>query len=182
MATLLELLDQEIALIQEGTEFTADIIPCPVIEAPATIVKIDRKNIVSGETTYHLLQIRFEIDSEAAREVVKRDKVFSNLDIFVPLDYENCYNMEAEDANEQVWALKTDESVQLRMLYTWMKSFGWTMPANFVHFWYYLPDHLLGREALVSIKHRLRKTKEEDSEGNPVKVIQDYVANVVALQ
>ncbi len=181
MATLLELLDQDIAAIQEGTEFATTLTPCPPCQGVGTVIKVDRRRIVSGEDTYHLLSIRFELDIEEAREVTKRDKVFSNFDMMLNLDEENCYNMDAEDPNEQVWAVTVAGNPLFGILVKWMESWGWVMPKNFVHFWYYLPDQLIGREALVEVKHRLRKTKEEDADGNPIKVIQDYISNVVAL-
>ena len=181
MTTLLEMLDQEIAEIQEGTEFATVLAPCPPVEAPGKVTKVERRQIVSGEDTYHLLSITFEIDSEEAREEIKRDKVFCGFDMMLNLDLNNCANMDAKDANEQVWAVDHSSNPSFGILIKWMQSWGWKMPKNFAYFWYYLSDELIGREGLVKVKHRLRKTKEEDVDGNPIKVTQAYISNVVPL-
>ncbi len=175
--TLLDLIEEDIAIAQDD-EFATEIIPCPEVEAIGTIVKVSRRAFTSGEETYHLLSIRWEVDSEEAREETKQDKVFVNQDMFLRLDTDNCKNMDADDAENQLWVVDKDANPSFGKLIKWAKSTGFEMPGSWIKFWTELSDEFVGKEALLRIKQSLRKSKELDEDGNPIKVVQAYVASV----
>ena len=145
---------------------------------PASIKSVRRSAFVSGEDSYFMLNIRWEIDSEEAREETRMDKVYVDQSIFLNLDHDSCMNMEAE-AEHQVWVVEKDSNPEFGRLIKWLKSTGWEMPSGWIRFWSQLSDDIVGKEALVRVKQRPRKTKELDDDGEPVVVTQAYIASVV---
>lgn len=177
--SLLDMIEQEIEIAQ-NTEFATEAIPCPALEAPASIKSVRRSSFSSGEDTYFTLQIRWEIDSEEAREETRMDKVFVDQSIFLNLEHDKCLNMEAE-ADQQVWVVEKDSNPEFGKFIKWLKSTGWEMPSGWIRFWAQLSDDIVGKEALVKVKQRPRKTKELDDEGEPIIVIQAYIASIAKL-
>lgn len=178
--SLLDLIEDDIAIAQ-NEEFATESIPCPAVEAPATIKSVRRSAFASGETTYHTLQIRWEIDSEEAREETKMDKVFVDQNFFLNLDIEKSKNLDADDANQQLWVIEKDSNPAFGRFMKWLKSTGYEMPASWIKFWVELSDDLVGKEALVRVKQRPRKTKELDDDGEAIVVIQAYVDSVAKI-
>jgi hypothetical protein len=174
--SLLDMIEDEIAIAQD-TEFATESIPCPALEAPASIKSVRRSSFTSGEDTYFTLQIRWEIDSEEAREETRMDKVFVDQSIFLNLDHDSCLNMEAE-ADQQVWVVEKDSNPEFGRLIKWLKSTGWEMPSGWIRFWSQLSDDIVGKEALVKVKQRPRKTKELGDDGEPVVITQAYIASI----
>jgi hypothetical protein len=93
--TLLDLLDHDIEIAQD-VEFATESIPCPTGEFPAAIHKIERRTFTSKDgTPYFMLNVRWSVDDEEAREVTKNDKVFVDQGMFLNLEEDKCVNMEA---------------------------------------------------------------------------------------
>lgn len=180
MATLLEMLEDDIEIAQ-NSEFATESIPCPALEAPGAITKIRRTSFVSGENTYHVLSITYLLDSEEAREETKTDKVYVDQSFFLNLDTEKCKNMEADDANQQLWVIEKETNPAFGRWMRWLKTTGYTMPSGWIKFWTELSDELVGKEGLVRVKQRPYKTKDLDEEGQPVIRIQAFVDAVATL-
>ena len=99
--TLLDMLDEDIEIAQD-VEFSTENIQCPEVEAPGKISKITRRSFSSDGKVYYMLNVRWEIDSEEAREEVKQDKVFVDQSMFLNLDEERCKNMDAQEVDAQL--------------------------------------------------------------------------------
>lgn len=177
MATLLDMIEDDIELAQ-GDEFATEVIPCPEGVFDANIHSITRRAFVSGETTYHLLNVRWLIDSEDAREETKMDKVYVDQPMFLNLDIENCRNMESEEAAEQLWVVEKEGNPTFGRFLKWASMIGYERPTSWIKFWVNLEDDLKGKEAMVSVKQSLRKTKELDDDGQPRKVIQSSISGI----
>ncbi len=179
--TLLEMLEDDIAIAQDE-EFATEEIPCPAVEAPGTITRVRRSVFTSGENTYHALAITYLLDSEEAREVTRRDKVYVDQMFFLNLDLEASKNMEAEDADQQLWVIEKSSNPEFGRWLKWLKSAGYEMPVGWARFWTQLSDDIIGKEGLVKVKQSPRKSKTEvDEDGEPVVIVRAMVSAVATI-
>lgn len=177
---LLASLEEDIALAQD-LEFSTENLQIPPMDAPAAIYKINRRHFNSNGDDYYSLNITWEVDSEEAREAIKRDKAFIDQSIFLNLDAENSRFLDEEDGNDQLWVLPAHGNPEFGRFMAWAKSVGYTRPVGWAKFWLQLEDDLKGKEAQIKISEAWRKTKELDEDGNPTKVLRSYVKAVAKL-
>lgn len=177
---LLASLEQDIELAQD-LEFSTENLQIPPMEAPAAVHAVSRRHFNSNGTDYYQLSIMWNVDSEEAREAIKRDKAFINQDLFLNIDREASMFLDEADANDQLWVIPEQGNPDFGKFMKWAASVGYERPTGWAKFWVQLEDDLRGKEAQIKIAERYQKTKDEDEDGNPIKVLRSYVKNVVKL-
>lgn len=177
---ILAALEEDIELAQD-LEFSTENLQIPPMDAPAVITKVSRRHFNSNGTDYYSLNISWEVDSEEAREAVKRDKAFIDQSLFLNIDAEKSQFLDEEDANDQLWVIPSDGNPDFGRFMKWAESVGYVRPNGWAKFWVQLEDDLKGKEAQIKISERYVKTKDEDEDGNPIKVLRSYVRSVAKL-
>ena len=177
---LLASLEEDIALAQD-LEFSTEDLQIPPMDAPGAVIGVSRRHFNKDGNDYYQLSIRWEVDSEEAREAIKRDKALINQDLFINIDREASLYLEEEDANDQLWVIPEAGNPDFGKLMKWATSVGYVRPTGWAKFWVNLEDDLKGKEAQIKISERWQKTKEDDEEGNPIKVKRSYVRSVAKL-
>lgn len=177
---LLAALEDDIALAQD-MEFSTENLQIPPMDAPAAVYKVNRRHFNSSGDDYYSLNITWEVDSEEAREAIKRDKAYIDQTIFLNIDKENSRFLDEEDANDQLWVLPEHGNPEFGRLMKWAKEVGYTRPGSWAKLWLQLEDDLKGKEAQIKISEAYRKTKDLDDDGNPVKVLRSFVKSIAKL-
>lgn len=186
--SLLSELENDLAM-EDGVFSTVNI-PCPVGEFTATVAGFGKKgkaiqrrsgvSKTSGEP-YFIFNVNFKIEDPEVCEECKQSEVYVTKSIMLRLDEEKCDNLDATDADQQLWVLPKDGNPEWGKFMRWAEQSGLEREKTWAKFWLTINDQLTGKEAKVTVVHRVLTLDTLDADGNPETEVRAEVKSLSAV-
>jgi hypothetical protein len=184
--TLLEMLENDLEMTQEV--FSTVNIPCPAGVWDATVSGMGKGKAISRRAgiaktsgdPYFMLNITFKIEEQEVCEECKQDAVYVSKGIMLRIVEDECVNMDAEEADQQLWVLPKAGNTDFGKFMRWAEGTGYSRPKGWARFWLELNDSLVGKTCKVEVTHKNVVTDELDSEGVPIMVVRANVNSIGA--